>query len=196
MQAKGEGPDGPEEPPRPEARSTNATKHWGSGLRRIRWLTEAGGTQVARGEGWSAVSTCLFGGRLRGPDHNRRPRRVLPRRRSQPPHGGALQGLGSIAGSSGRKSQAVGRVPGPTLPEGAREAVLRTSRPTSSTRPNVDSVSLRRRWPDGSGHRDTGGITCRARCRTRSLAQFSKVITLGAPRSSLLKALRSSPERT
>src|SRR5207248_831127 len=53
----------PEEPPPSEARSTNATKHSGSGLRRIRWLTEAGGTQVARAEGWSAVvRACWAGG--------------------------------------------------------------------------------------------------------------------------------------
>jgi hypothetical protein len=32
-------------------------------LRRIRWLTEAGGTQVAGGEGWSAVvRACSAGG--------------------------------------------------------------------------------------------------------------------------------------
>jgi hypothetical protein len=49
------------------------------------------------------------------------------------------------------------------------------------------------RW---SRHRDTGGITRRGPCRTRSLAGFPKVITQAAPRSSLLKALRSSPERT
>ena len=104
----------------------------------------------SRGQGLERRGTSLFGGRLRSPDHNRRPRRVLPRRRSQPPHGGALQGLGSITGSGGRKSQAVGRVPGATVPEGAREAVLRTSRPTSSARPNVDSVPLRRRWPHGT----------------------------------------------
>jgi len=127
----------------------------------------------SRGRGLERRGTCLFGGRLRSPDHNRRPRRVLPRRRSQPPHGGALQGLGSITGSGGRKSQAVGRVPGATVPEGAREAVLRTSRPTSSARPNVDSVPLRRRWPHGTS-RDTGGITRRGPCRTRSLAGFRR----------------------
>src|SRR5207247_9640163 len=60
---QGADPVGPEEPPPSEARSTNATKRWGSGLRRIRWLTEAGGTQVAEGEGWSAVvRACSAGG--------------------------------------------------------------------------------------------------------------------------------------
>jgi hypothetical protein len=58
-----EGPVGPEGPPPSEARSSNAIKHWGSGLRRIRWLTEAGGTQVPGGEGWSAVvRACSAGG--------------------------------------------------------------------------------------------------------------------------------------
>ena len=46
---------GAAERPAPGSRVVAVTKHWGSGLRRIRWVTEADGAQAAAGEDWDAV---------------------------------------------------------------------------------------------------------------------------------------------
>jgi len=38
-----------------DAGQSSATKHWGSGLRRIRWQTDSNGLQTASGQDWSGV---------------------------------------------------------------------------------------------------------------------------------------------